>query len=73
MAKYSKEFKINVVNEYMKGLLGYQLLAKKHDIPNHSQIERWVRAYKEFGEVGLQRKVTKQTYSIQFKLNVFTL
>jgi len=59
MVKYSEEFKINVVNEYIKGPLGYQLLAKKHDIPNHSQIERWVHAYKEFGEAGLRRKVTK--------------
>lgn len=28
MAKYSEEFKINVVNGYMKGPLGYKLLAK---------------------------------------------
>jgi len=37
MVKYSDEFKINVVNEYIKGPLAYKLLAKKHDIPNHSQ------------------------------------
>ncbi|WP_445669163.1 transposase [Lysinibacillus sp. FSL R7-0073] len=65
MAKYSEEFKIHVVNEYMKGPLGYKLLAKKYDIPNHSQIKRWVHAFKEFGEVGLHRKVTKQLCSIQ--------
>ncbi|WP_419182591.1 transposase, partial [Lysinibacillus fusiformis] len=47
MAKYSEEFKIHVVNEYMKGPLGYKLLAKKYDIPNHSQIKRWVHAFKE--------------------------
>lgn len=70
MVKYSKEFKINVVNEYMKGPLSYKLLAKKYYIPDQSQIKRWVRAYKEFGEVGLQRKVTKQAYSVQFKLDV---
>ncbi|MFB7157996.1 transposase [Lysinibacillus sp. NPDC056232] len=44
MVKYSEEFKINVVNEYMKGPLGYKLLAEKHDIPNYSQIKRWVCA-----------------------------
>jgi len=70
MVKYSKEFKINVVNEYLKGPLGYKLLAKKYDIPNKSQVERWVRTYKEFGEVGLRRKVTKQAYSVHFKRNV---
>lgn len=28
------------------------------------------RAHKEFGEIGLRRKVTKQAYSAQFKLDV---
>ncbi len=70
MVKYSEEFKINVVNEFLKGPLGYKLLAKKYDIPNKSQIERWVRTYKEFRKVGLRRKVTKQAYSVQFKRNI---
>ena len=34
MAKYSDEFKLMVVKEYLEGPLGYKLLAKKHDI-NH--------------------------------------
>ncbi|MFJ7982239.1 transposase [Lysinibacillus xylanilyticus] len=73
MVKYSEEFKINMVNEYLKGPLGYKLLAKKYDIPNKSQVERWVRTYKEFGEVGLRRKVTKQAYSVHFNAMYYTL
>lgn len=29
MYKYSEEFKIKLVNEYLHGYLGYKLLAKK--------------------------------------------
>ncbi|WP_427137164.1 transposase [Psychrobacillus psychrodurans] len=70
MAKYSEEFKLQVVQEYQNGLLGFSLLAKKYEIPNKSQINKWVRAYKEFGVEGLSRKKTKQVYSVQFKLDV---
>jgi transposase len=70
MAKYSEEFKLKVVKEYQNGLLGFSLLAKKYEIPNISQIQSWVRAYKEFGVEGLSRKKTKQVFSVQFKLDV---
>ncbi|WP_077701823.1 MULTISPECIES: helix-turn-helix domain-containing protein [Virgibacillus] len=70
MAKYSYEFKLMIVKEYLENSLGYGLLAKKHGIPSQSPIERWVRAYKEFGEDGLRRKHSKQVYPVQFKLDV---
>src|SRR5699024_7276039 len=70
MAKYSYEFKLMIVKEYLENCLGYGLLAKKHGIPSQSPIERWVRAYKEFGEDGLRRKLSKQIYPVQFKLDV---
>ncbi|MFC3018363.1 transposase, partial [Virgibacillus litoralis] len=56
MAKYSKEFKLNIVKEYLEGPLGSTSLAKKYGVPNHGQIRRWVNAYKVFGEEGLKRK-----------------
>src|SRR5699024_6926394 len=68
--KYSYEFKLMIVKEYLENSLGYGLLAKKHGIPSQSPIERWVRAYKEFGEDGLRRKHSKQVYPVQFKLDV---
>ena len=69
MAKYSPEFKLHVVNEYLQGTLGYRLLAKKYNIPSKSQIETWVRQYKQTGRSGVQRK-EKQEYTGEFKLNV---
>ena len=69
MAKYSSEFKLHVVNEYLQGTLGYRLLAKKYHIPRKSQIETWVRQYKQTGRSGVQRK-EKQEYTGEFKLNV---
>ena len=70
MAKYSDEFKFKMVKEYLEGSLGYGLLAKKYGIPNRSQIERWVKAYKTFGIDGLRKKQSKQVFSVQFKLDV---
>lgn len=70
MAKYSDEFKLQVVNEYLLGPLGFQSLAKKYAIPAQSVIERWVSAYKAFGEEGLLRKRTTKVYSVHFKVDV---
>ena len=70
MAKYSDEFKLQLVMEYAEGKLGYTRLARKYSLPDDSQIRRWVRAYREFGIKALRRKQTKQVYSVQFKVNV---
>ena len=70
MAKYSEEFKLQVVNEYLNGHLGYTLLAKKYKPLNRAQIQRWVRAYQAFGMEGLMKKKKKQFYPVQFKLDV---
>lgn len=70
MAKYSDEFKLKVVKEYLEGTVGYKLLAIKYGIPAEFQLKKLVRAYKEFGEDGLRKKRTKQVYSVQFKLDV---
>ncbi|WP_283152487.1 MULTISPECIES: transposase [Bacillales] len=70
MSKYSENFKLEVVMEYLQGSLGYPSLAKKHGMPSHSPINGWVRAYQAFGEEGLRRKQVKQVFPVQFKLNV---
>ena len=69
MAKYSSEFKQQVVNEYLNGSLGYRLLAKKYQLPTPSPIKAWVRQYKQNGKSGLEPK-EKQEYTGEFKLNV---
>jgi transposase len=72
MAKYSEKFKLMVVREYGEGKLGTRYLARKHGIKSYSQIERWIKLYKKFGEEGLRRKNSKETYSVQFKLDVLS-
>ena len=70
MAKYNVEFKLQVVQEYLEGPLGYKLLMKKYTLSSTTILRRWVRAYREFGLEGLKRKDKKTTYSVQFKVDV---
>lgn len=70
MAKYSDEFKLMIVKEYLEGSLGYELLAKKYEMPNKSPIQKWVNSYQAFGKDGLRRKHSNKEYSVQFKLDV---
>lgn len=56
MAKYSEEFKLRLVKEYVDRTLGYKLLARKYGLPSSTPIKRWVRAYQAFGQEGLQKK-----------------
>lgn len=71
MSKYSFEFKLNVVLDYLSGETGgYKTLAKKYNIKSKTQIENWVNRYEQFGEEGLKRTKTKKSYSGEFKLAV---
>ncbi|MBT2583090.1 helix-turn-helix domain-containing protein [Planococcus sp. ISL-109] len=70
MAKYSEDFKLQLVKEYLGNSVGYNLLAQKYGIPNSAPIKRWVQAYEVFGEKGLRKKQTNQVYSVQFKVDV---
>lgn len=70
MAKYSEKFKLQVVQEYLNGPLGQTSLAKKYAIPSKSTLQQWIKAYQEFGLEGLKKKEKKETYSVQFKVDV---
>jgi transposase len=69
MAKYSEEFKIKLVTEYLDGNIGYGSLARKYNMGSHTPIVSWVRAYKSQGMDGLKRRKTQREYSVQFKLD----
>lgn len=69
MAKYSEEFKIKLVTEYLYGDLGYTLLARKYNMPSSTPLKIWVKSYKAQGMDGLKRRRTKKGYSVQFKLD----
>ncbi|EDN9714880.1 helix-turn-helix domain-containing protein, partial [Listeria monocytogenes] len=47
MAKYSYEFKLNVVQEYLGNKGGYRYQAKKHGIKTDQQVRKWVNAYQQ--------------------------
>lgn len=70
MSKYSYQFRVKIVLEYLNGPLGYSLLAKKYSIPSSTPIKTWVNQYKTYGERGLQPKKTNKKYSLPFKLDV---
>lgn len=70
MSKYSYKFKLNIVQEYLTGTLGYKLLAQKYRMTDTKIIRTWVNQYNEYGKEGLQRKKNNKKYPLSFKLNV---
>jgi transposase len=67
MSKYSEQFKLSLVRQYLSGSGGLKFIAQEHGI-DHSQFGRWVSAYKQHGISGLQKK--RAIYSVEFKLTV---
>ncbi len=73
MAKYSFEFKLKIVREYLDGKESYKYLSKKYGITDSSQLRKWVNAYNFLGEEGLKRKRQNNNYSFEFKKSVVEL
>jgi transposase len=73
MSKYSFEFKKKIVLEYLAGEGGYVYLTEKYRIGCHAQIQRWVAAYKKYGDKGLRRSRQRENYSFERKLSVVEL
>ena len=73
MSKYSYEFKMKVVQEYLAGKGGFAFLSEKYNISSTRDLQKWVSAYNEFGSDSLMRKRKNQTYSFEFKLHVVEL
>jgi transposase len=67
MAKYDKEFKRLVVQDYLAGGGGYKRLASKYGV-DHGQIRHWVGSYRQNGDDELTKKFSH--YSAEFKLRV---
>ena len=60
MSKYSFEFKLKLVKEYMEGETGgYKAVAKKYDVINYGLIRYWVNDYEKYGEDGLKKEIYK--------------
>ena len=73
MAKYSLEFKLEVVHEYLNGEGSYDYIAKKHNMPACFLIKEWVAVFRKLGKEGLMRSGQNNTYSFQFKVHVVEL
>jgi transposase len=69
MAKYSEQFKLAVVQDYLSDTSeGYRAIGRRHGITSQTIVERWVAAYRLHGEAGLRKKSNK--YSADYKLSV---
>ena len=73
MAKYSFEFKKQLVNEYLTGKGSYGYLAQIHGMPDKTPIQNWVQNYKHYGEKGLLRSRKNNNYSFEKKLAIVEL
>lgn len=67
MIKHSDEFKLQIVQQYLNGAIGFHSLARQHGIAG-PMVRRWVAWYRAHGLEGLARKVSQ--YSPEFKLSV---
>ena len=66
--KYSDEFRLSVVKEYLSGTNGgFETLSRKYEIPK-AQLRRWVHLYEQHGAEGLFK--VSATYSGEFKIYV---
>jgi len=73
MAKYSFDFKLKLVQEYLEGKGSYKFLCDKFSIAHKKSLQQWVATYNAFGEAGLVRSRKNQTYTFEFKLHVVEL
>lgn len=67
MTKYSEQFKLKIVQEYLDGTEGSNTLGKQYGVPR-SMIKKWVQLYQAHGVDGLKKKLS--SYSAEFKLSV---
>lgn len=72
MAKYSLEFKLEIVKHYLGNYGGYLAVAKKYNIQD-SIVRRWVNSYQQFGIEGLKRSKNQTHYTVDFKLSAVKL
>ena len=67
MSKYTKEFKLEVVQDYESFNVGYTALSKKYDV-RRSLLRKWIYGYQCHGSDYFEKRT--QIYSAEFKLSV---
>ncbi len=68
MAKYSLDFKLEVISFYLNGN-GYTSTANHFDIL-HSAVRKWVKLYQYHGVKGVEPRRSKLKYTAEFKYHV---
>ena len=58
---------------YINGEGGRVFLANKYGVKSPTNIKKWVKSYKEFGDNGLVRSRQNKKYTFEFKLSVVEL
>ncbi|UPK79991.1 IS3 family transposase [Proteus vulgaris] len=70
MAKYSLDFKLNVINFYLEGN-GFLSTAKHFSIDT-SQARHWCSAYQLHGIEGIKPRKSKAIYSLELKMHILS-
>lgn len=69
MTKYSNDFKMKVISEYLMGM-GSISLCRKYQIRSHQTLLNWVHRYQTNGSAGIKNLDERPEYTCNFKLNV---
>lgn len=70
MSKYSLEFKLKVVEEYLGGKSGgLRSVANDNKIPFET-LKNWIFSFNAYGVEGLKKKIMNNKYTGEFKLSV---
>lgn len=72
MAKYTQEFKLEVVQFYLTRGCGYRFAANKFKV-KHDTVRLWIENYQQYGLDGLKVLTSKATYTPEFKLQAVQL
>lgn len=72
MTKYSTQFKIKIVQEYLQGGISQYNLCQKYGMKDKTIAQHWINLVREHGFESLAVKHTKKHYPVKFKLQVIT-
>ena len=67
MSKYSKDFKLEVINHYLSGKEGFTATAKRYEV-KFTHVRKWVHAHQAHGHQSLNKTYTH--HSAAFKVSV---
>ncbi len=72
MSKYSYQFKIRAVQDYLNKSHDYSVVCHKYGIPSDHNLIGWVQEVQAHGYESLAPKRSHHSYSLDFKLQVIT-